>query len=206
MSGTDQDHELLAIADRDTPSFQWTLKRERFCYFFARTGKITKAAELAGFSAESDWAGKLLDLEPIRARVRQEVRNLLTANSENEETVIARWSNWANADIGDYFEADWQLKDITQLSEEQRRRIKKVKITHNQYGRNIDFELHDAAKANNDLANMFGLLRNEDEDAPAEETAKSIRELLRMMEEADGLTEAESVEPSEGGPGPATTH
>jgi len=181
-------NDLLSVPSANNPDFRWSLKREKFCYHFARMGHLGKAEQAAGFAPNS--CSNFLMIDEIRERVQQEVRNLLRSAGENEDSVIARWAKWADVDMGDYFSSGWELKDIDSLSEDARKCIKKVKISNNQFGRNIDFELHDASQANIHLANMMGILKNDDgAGASAEEKAKSIKQMLQEMNEVNGLKE-----------------
>lgn len=179
--------ELLSIADVEDTKCRWTPKKRRFCYFMARLGNAREASERSGYT--NPEYGNVLMMEPgVRLMVQKELRTLLQAETENEDSVVARWARWAQVDIGDYFTKDWELNDIQALTPDQRKCIKKVKITLNAFGRNVDFELHDAHKANNDLAFMMGLLgKVEEGKMPAEETAKTIREMLKEMNDVDGL-------------------
>jgi len=181
--------ELLSIEDNTNPKFRWTPKKRRFCYYMGRLGSVREATTRAGYT--NPEYGNILMMEPaVRLQVQHEVRAVLRAESENEETVIARWARWAQVDIGHYFKNDWDLVDIDQLTEGQRKCIKKVKITQNQFGRNVDLELHDAHKANNDLAVMMGILgKAEEGKLPPEEQAKTIQQMLKEMREVDGLQE-----------------
>lgn len=181
--------ELLSVVDEKDPKTRWTPKKRRFCFWMARLGNAVEASQRAGYQGEK-YGNTLMMEAGVRHQVQMELRSLLSAEAENEDTVVARWARWANADIGDYFDVGWQLRDIGELGEESRKCIKKVKITENQFGRNIDFELHDAHRANNDLAVMMGLLgKTDDGKKPAEETAKSIQQMLKEMQEVDGLQE-----------------
>ena len=196
--------ELLSVEDSKTPGFRWTVKKEKFCYHMARMGVVSEAEKAAGYSPGG--AIPAMVQQPIRDRIQKEVRALLRSAGENEDTVIARWAMWADADIGDYFEPGWILKDVTELNEDQRKCIKKVKITHGREGeRNIDFELHDQSAANVHLANMFGLLSKDGEGSRTpEETAKSIKQILQEMDEVNGLTKPELE--SGAGRTPKVTH
>ena len=181
--------ELLSIPDKREPTYRWTVKKEKFCYHYARMGVAETAEKAAGYESVG-YGSALLTQRPIRDQVQKEIRNLLRSQGENEDSVIARWARWADADIGDYFDEGWALKDISTLSETARKCIKKVKITHNAHGRNIDFELHDAAKENINLANMMGILKDTGEESEsAEQQAKSIKQMLQEMNEVNGLQE-----------------
>ena len=179
----------LSIPDEINTDFNWTTGRREFCYHMARLGDAKKAAEAAGMSPTS--GPYLFQLEAVRRVVEVELRRLLRVSGENEESVIARWSLWADSDVGDYFIGDYQLVPLDQLTKEQRQCIKKIKITHNARGeRNVDLELHDQHKANNDLAVMMGILGKGDNDTtPPEETAASIQRVLQEMNSVNGLQE-----------------
>jgi len=181
--------ELLSVADTNDSKCRWTPKKRRFCYFMARLGNSQEATERSGYTNRE--YGTILMQEPaVKLQVQKELRTLLQAETENEDSVIARWARWAQVDIGEYFEKNWDLRNLGDLSEGARKCIKKVKITINQFGRNVDFELHDAHKANNDLAIMMGLLGKVDDSRQApEETAKTIRTMLKEMNEVDGIQE-----------------
>ena len=203
---TEVDENLISIADQDDPEFRWTVKRRRFAYYVAKTGKVDEARKLAGFATEGAGTG-LLALQPIRTAVQAYLRQFLEAEGETSESVVARWARWANVDPGDFFQEGrgWELKDINDLTESQRKCIKKVTIREHQHGRDLNIEFHDAAKANNDLATSMGLLGRQDEgDKPPEEAAKAIRAMLQEMDEVDGLQEP-GME-GNGSAGTPTTH
>lgn len=171
----------------DEKNFRWSVKRVKFCYWMARLGVATEAAAKAGIHEST--ATELMQREQIQAKIADELRNLLRAQCENEDTVLARWSLWANVDPGLFFDKGWELKDISELSEDARKCIKKVKLTENQFGRNVDLEFHDAHRANNDLANVLGMLHREGESEDPEDTARNIADMLKEMREKDGLQE-----------------
>lgn len=177
----------LSIPDDFDKKFRWTTGRREFCYHMARLGDTKKAAEAAGMSPTS--GPYLFQLQPVRDVIETELRRMIRATGENEESVVARWSMWADSDVGDYFIGDYQLRPLDDLSKEQRQCIKKIKISHNARGdRNVDLELHDQHKANNDLAVMMGLLGKGDNDTtPPEETAHAIQRALQEMKSVNGL-------------------
>lgn len=188
----------LSVPDELHKDFRWTTGRREFCYHMARLGDSKKAAEAAGMSPTS--GPYLFQLEPVRAVIEKELHRLLRVSAENEESVIARWSLWADADIGDYFHGNYELRPLDELTADQRRCIKKVKVSHNARGdRNIELELHDQHKANNDLAVMMGLLGKGDNDTtPPEETASAIQRALQEMNEVNGLQESDGGEETSG--------
>ena len=203
MSDDDEVDLNLSIPDEFHKDFRWTTGRREFCYHMARMGDTKKAAEAAGMSPTS--GPYLFQLEAVRDVVQLELARLLRVAGENEECVIARWSRWADVDIGDFFaipEAPngdpnqvidhFEIKPFSQLTKEQRQCIKKIKVTRGANGRNIEFEVHDAHKANNDLAQMMGLLGRGDTDAtPPEELAASIQRTLQEMQNVNGLQQPE---------------
>jgi len=192
-----EEDEFCSVPDAKIPTERWTTKKRRFCYWMARLGSITESLKRSELS--DGYGPHLLAQRIVRDEIQKQVRQVLDSESENEESVIARWSRWANVDPGDFFDPGWILKDNSELTEEERKCIKRVKITNNQYGRNVDLELHDSHRANNDLGVMLGLLgRNDGPTAPPEETAKTIKQLLTEMQEADGLSEIDQSESSSG--------
>lgn len=176
--------ELLSVPDQTDANFRWTVKKYRFVYHMARLGNATEAAKRSGY-ATADYGAVLMAQLPVRMAVQYEVRTILNAEHENEETVISRWHQWANVNIKEFFDEGWELKDITSLPDELTRCIKKVTVRQTQHGRDVNFEIQDAARANTDLANFMGMLSKDGETAPPEETAKSIKQMLDEMKEVD---------------------
>lgn len=196
-----EEDELLSVEDSADGSFRWTLKKREFCHHFVECGNAAEAQRRAGYQTEQ-YGNVLLTQGPIRREVARLLRAKLRAQNENEDSVIARLHRWAETDPGDFFHAGWILKDVSELSEDQRKCIKKVTIREHQHGRDVNLEFYDAAKANNELAVILGMVRTADEiPVPPEDTAKAIQKLLQQMDERD------AVEPEvQGGkPGP-TTH
>jgi len=179
------DDELFSVPDFTMPEFRWTVKRQEFVYHVARHGNGYQAARDAGMADKSsEW---LLKQQAVRDAVQEEIANQLAASKESEESVIARWAMWAKADVCSIFNADWTLKSMEKIPDAQRKCIKKIKVTHSAHGRNIEVEMFDAHKANNDLAQMMGLLGKGDNDTtPPEETAKQLQSALQEMRILDG--------------------
>lgn len=193
MSETDENLELTLDLGGKEREFRITPQKQAFAYHLARTGRVGESAKLAGYSHENTGS-RLLAQDVVQELVAQELRKVISSEGESEESVIARAANWANGDIGDYFEPNtgWtQIKDLTDLSAEQRRRIKKVKITPGEFGNTIDLELHDPMKANAELAKYLGMLdKQSDDDLPTlEKMADDLRATLNEMDEVEGATQ-----------------
>lgn len=178
---------LLSIPDPVEREFRWTVKRRAFVYHLARRGNIQQAAADSGFSPLTGES--LIKKQPIRDAVQVEIARQISAAAESEESVIARWATWANGDVCKIFNNDWTLKSKNEIPDETLRCIKRVKVTVTAHGRNVDVELFDAHRANNDLAQLMGLLIKGDSDASTpEETARLIRSAVQEIDELDGLS------------------
>lgn len=179
--------DILSLADRNHPDFRWTPKRLKFVHHFARTSEVGKSAQMAGFK-DPAYGTELLKERPIRDRIAEEVHRLLVVQGESEESVIERWIRWANVKPTDYFEPGWQIKDVSELTDDQARCIKKVTIREHQHGRDVNLEFYSSEAANEKLAQMLGILGQDGNMvAPPEETAKNIKKLLEEMKERDAV-------------------
>jgi hypothetical protein len=171
----------------DEKMFRWTVKRRDFVTHYARTGAIEQASLNAGLSRQT--GSRLIKYQTVRTAIQEEVSKLLLCVAESEESVIARWATWANADVSLIFNDDWTLKPLAEIPMSQRRCIKKIKVTNSPHGRNIEVEMFDAHKANNDLAQMMGLLGKGDSDTtPPEETAKQLQQALQEIRNLDAIS------------------
>lgn len=166
---------------------RWTVKKRKFCYHAARNGgDFRKAAKDAGYKQE-EYGYELWKKPEIRREIEKELLACLQKEGENSETIIARWSNWINANIYDYFKMDqdgiFTLRDPKDLTEEQKLRVKKITTSVNQYGQNVSVELHDAAKAQDRLAEILGLINSQNVSTNPAETAEAIRDLIGQMQD-----------------------
>lgn len=178
--------DFLSVADMVAPDFRWTPQRWEFVYHVSRSGNAYDAARQAGYVEKH--AEYLIKQQPIRDAIQEEIARQLAACAETEESVIARWARWANANPCVLFNDDWTLKPLKDIPQEVRRCVKKIKITHNAHGRNTEVEFHDAHRANNDLATMMGLLGKGDSDTtPPEETAQQLQKALQAIKELNGV-------------------
>jgi len=163
-----------------------TEQKRRFAYQVVTTGNLKKAADFVGIddATAAEW---FADPEVNEIMVHDRRAGLTTA-METRERVIARYAEIANGDITEYFKrggdeagGGWfQLKNIDDLTPEQRRRIKKIKPT--QHG--IELELHDAQRANDKLAEILKLFEDNSDNETAEDKAKLLRQLADEMEGA----------------------
>lgn len=185
----------FGIEDPKHKNFRWNIKRRKFVYYFVRNGgHIGKALESAGYAAHSASGGRGDNWwrhAAVQRAINQELRACLQKEGENSETIIARWANLAQANIADYFKMDQDgvlnLIDLDSLSEDQQKRIKKVTATVNQYGQNVSLELHDVMKANDRLAEIHGVIRNESSSMSPEEAGEAIRRALTQMDKIDSV-------------------
>lgn len=78
---------------------------------------------------------------------------------------------------------------LDRLTKEQRQRIKSIAISNNQFGQNVKLEFHDAQKAIDRLAEWRGIISKEGlgGGVTADDIARSVRDALTKMDEADGL-------------------
>ena len=184
-------------------TFRWTIKRRRFCHNLVRNGgQIGKAALDAGYAGVEEGT-YLLKLPQIRKYIELDVRNHLDAEQVTEESVLAKYATWMNTDVGQFFEVVRQvgkpnrmrMKAIDKLTPEARSCIKKLKF--DKEGHLAEFELHDAFKATDKLAQVLGLLQpdRDQQVLDAEATARDIYAALQEMEELDGLTGDSAEEP-----------
>lgn len=210
MSGTDDPIEQLQENTPKVKKHRMTPMKMAFVYHLARTGRVRKAAEMAGYSPNTAEVrgSNLLAEQIVQDALAEEIRRVCKAEGVSEEAVIARAASWAEANMADYFHGDWNaLKAPEELTEEQQKRIKKVKVTQGEYGATIDLELHDAMKANTELAKYLGMLDKHDEsDMPSlEKMAEDLRHTLSAMDEVEGV---ETIDAAAGRSGEAapTTH
>lgn len=179
------DDELVSVPDPVHPDFRWTIKRRDFVYHMARHGIARQAAREAGLAEKS--SEPLMKHQAIRDAIQMECARGLAVVSESENSVIARWAEWANGNIADFLQDDWTVRPLNEIPDEKRRCIRKVKVTRNAHGVSTEIELHDQAKANSDLANMMGLLhKGESDTLPPEETAKQLQETLQEIRKRNG--------------------
>lgn len=204
----DRQGNPLSLATEAQPAngFRWSLKRRKFVIAYVRTnGESGKAALEAGYSYPGEGS-YLLSLPQIQSAIQTYLRAHLTAAQVTEESVIERWHRWADCSPADFFEYEeipvqiadgnqivinrLRLKNLDNLSDHQRKSLKKITVRDTQHGQDIQIEVQDQAKANDRLAQILGMLNTDTQLAnvpPPEEAARMIHEFLQLADEADGL-------------------
>lgn len=157
-----------------------TERQRRFAYQVIATGDKMKAAEFVGIdeATADDW----LKNAAVLAAIDHDTRAAVAVAGETRETILARLINIANGDLTEYFVpgSGWQqLKDLDELTPEQRKRIKKVEWT--QHGPRI--ELHDPVRVTIQIAEMTGYFTSVAEDEKPEDLASKLRELADAFEQ-----------------------
>lgn len=181
-------------------------KRRRFAIAFAENGgNGTKAAETAGFAFPAQEACRLLKFAEVRAAIESHCAVLRSNANESRETILDREANWARSNIKDYFERvpivnaegeqrinphtgqpmfTEEMKPLSSLTDEQAKRIKK--LSWNREGPVL--ELHDPMRANRNLAEYAGMLKQKVSDMTPVEAASAIHDALKDMDEVDGIS------------------
>lgn len=215
---------LQSVPDIGEPGFQWTVKRRRFVYLLARTGDQGQSALDAGYSCAND-ASRLLKYATIQTALQREVLHLITAEGVSQESIISKWATWSDADIFDYFQVEevtrmvpdpesdpnlekpeyivkkekrLTLRDFTELSEAQRKSVKKISTRDSGFGQNVIIELEDRQRPLDRLAEFFGMIKGDNvtQDTP-QDTARQIRDLLQEMNSSDGTGQVPESVPAE---------
>jgi phage terminase small subunit len=213
----DERGNLTTSLDDD---YRWNIKKRRFCYYAPRCESLAEAAERAGYVEVHKAVQRLMKDAPIRAAIEYELRACLRAETVNEETVIARWANWAEGNVLDYFEfidipmgegdrvlRQIQVRDISTLPGSVQRRVKKLTVTNTQHGQTINLELEDRAKANDRLAQVVGLLQERSDDRTPKDSAESIRNAVAAMDAADSGQDPDAeMDGDAPTPGTGSTH
>lgn len=159
----------------------------------------------------------LLSREPIRRAIQKHLRDHLTRHALSQDSIVASWVSWWKASPYDFVkvsllealrDADGNIvkdengqtvmnpfgasalvaKGPDELTPEQKRCVKKLKITNNQFGQNVEVELHDASAALDRLARLAGLVDKDSGDSPSD-VAQSVRNALAEMMMVDGLAD-----------------
>ena len=164
---------------------RWTVKKRKFVYHAARNGgDFRKAAKDAGYKQE-EYGYELWKKPEVRREIEKELLACLQKEGENSETIMARWANWLNANVYDYFKMDQDgilsLRDPSELTDDQKLRVKKITTSVNQYGQNVSVELHDISKAQDRIAEILGLINSQSISTTPQETAEAIRDVIGKM-------------------------
>lgn len=135
---------------------QLNSKQRKFCFEFIKDYNTEKASERAGFS--STYGYKLLNKNEIRHCIQLLQITMIAYQGISEETLMGQMAIWCNADITDFFENDWSLKPLNQLTAEQASCIQSVKCKVDRFGNTeVNITLVDKMKANMALGRTYGL-------------------------------------------------
>ena len=68
-------------------------------------------------------------------------------------------------DYGEVEGGDFIIKDSSEWTRDQAYAISEIRVTHNQYGKNISFKLFDKVKANENLGRVHGIYEEDNNQA-----------------------------------------
>jgi phage terminase small subunit len=138
----------------------------------------TKAAIRAGYKPKNAGvqASQLLTLLKVQAAVRDYEENLATRFLATKERVLKELSLSAFSDIDNYFDENWKVKNLKDLTPQISRAIKKLKITRivsrptrgenkdvEFITENVEFELHDKTSALQLMGKEIGMFKERTE-------------------------------------------
>lgn len=155
---------------------------------YVKDFKPMAAAERAGYSSPP-WS------DEVKAAVDEEVRNKRELLSIDAALVLREVATIAFASAGDYFNQGWQAKDVSELTELQKRAIEAVQVdeTYDEDGnvtRKIKFKLHSKNQALEMLGKNLKLFTERFEVAPTDGLAELIAEARARVAEQRQLPEA----------------
>ena len=151
----------------DTPPHPLTDKQSRFVAEYLVDYNRTRAAIRAGYSRKSaHYAGAHLYKNPRILKEIERRKQLLSEKMElTEDEILEHQQAIARANMFDYIDAI-EKGDMTSISRELGRCIKRLTISDNQFGQRITIELYDKLAALEFLAKTMGMLdkdRSKDE-------------------------------------------
>lgn len=176
-----------------------TPKQQKFKDYFLIYLNATKAAELAGYAHPNKRGPELLK----NPQIADAIENNLRETAMSAEEVLARLSEHARSDIGEFLDMDGNL-DLKRMKSSGMTRLVKKLNTSKSSGTSpkggdweretVTLELHDAQSALTTLARYHGLLGSKGtEDDPVHSVGMSLdewrAEVARRREQA-AATEA----------------
>ena len=192
----------------DENGFIWTVPRQIFVRLYVATGDPVAAARDSKLP-DGDTAEALLQEQSVKEAIEALHAKVLSRVYESDDTVISRLSNWAEVNVDDYLTygllpdgtinmASLKLKNLKAMPRHMQQRLKKIKVTRTAQGdTNFEFEVHDAMKANLELARILGV------GSEGEEDAKSMAEQMwawrQEMESLDDHYDDPDAEYDKGG-------
>ena len=183
----------------DDNGFVWTQQRQNFVKLYVATGDAKAAARDAKLPKKDD-PEELLKHESVIAKIDELHAQVLRRIHETADTVIARYSNWAESNILDYIDlgrpgpdgnvvlGNVMPKDWRTFPRHMQQRIKKFKITRQGDNTNFEVEMHDAVRANDRLAAILKLEGDDATDNPrdfAEAMYEFVKEVATLDEHYD---------------------
>ena len=130
-------------------------KHDRFCREYVKDLNATQAYIRAGYSEKgaSKNSSRLMANDGIKPRVRELQDEINKSLHLSASETIRNVSLMANFDIGDYYNDDFSLKPLQEMSREVRTSIVGVEMTSIQIAKNVynevmTYKLADKSKSN----------------------------------------------------------
>lgn len=190
----------------DESGFIWTVPRQTFVKLYVATGDARAAARDSKLPAAEDPEA-LLENPSVAKAVSDMHEQVLRRVYETEDTVLSRYSNWAEANVVDYLDygkpdsqgrvmlGSIKPKDFRTLPRHMQQRIKKFEISFNAAGEaSFKMELNDPMKANDSLARILGL--GDQATGDSKDFAESVSAWLKEIDTLD----SHYVEPDDADP------
>jgi len=159
-----------------------TDRQQLFVAEYVKDFKPTAAAERAGY-ATPPWS------DEVRAAVDEEVRNKRELLSIDAALVLREVATIAFASMGEFFNRDWELKDISTLTDIQKRAIEAVQIDETDHKRTVKIKLHSKNAALEMLGKNLKLFTERFEVSPTDGLAELIAEARARVDDAKRLSE-----------------
>lgn len=183
----DEDQKHTTRSDEQYPDFAWSRKKRKFLGAYHESdGDIEIARKEAGYSERYDVQA-IIDHPAAQAYLLSLVEFGLSLAREARTTIVGRYSEWASTDAGDFFTdgAVPQFKGLEELTPAQRRCIRSIKVSHNQFGDNVEIAFEDRMAANGHLARLLGL--DKDAGTTPEAFARAVQEFMKLAFSADAI-------------------
>lgn len=192
---------------REASAIEWSPALVLFIQTYVLNGgDADKARAEAMLPEDFDTTAFLAEPE-VKDRISGLREAAITVAMENEDTIISRAINWAQADIADYFHfpestrgpeftnvAQIALRNIQNMPRTMRQRIKNLKVIPVQHQgvvvtHRVELELHDPMKANAEVARLKKV--GEEISYSARERAQQLHDFLRELDEIHNVRDGE---------------
>ncbi len=158
-------------------------RQQLFVAEYLKDFKPMAAAERAGYSTPP-WS------DEVRAAVDEGVRNRREVLEIDGALVLREVATIAFASMGDYFDPNWEIKDISDLTDLQKRAIETVQIEEDDDGiKRVKIKLHSKLQANELLGKNLKLFTERMEISAVE----GLAERLAEARQRSGLTNNELI-------------